>query len=195
MEGPQCLRVAVSQQMKNLRKEAQSGILKKSGPAETQDNTFAESALFLMDQRTKPLVSTVGTQQCFLWIATWSNSSLMKSHRSKTRAHRLVRMVVAAGAKVDSGWKKTTRPGVTPKSEPPISHVVKARTIPGYKASNNGTISGQSWWFKERRCVRLTIPDKVATKDAWILTNVPSLQTKPPDRKDGIDGESKSDSP
>ena len=48
---------------------------------------------------------------------------------SASNSSSFLRMVVVAGARVDSAWAKPKRPGVMPKNEPPISHVVKARTI------------------------------------------------------------------
>ena len=163
---------------------------KKSGPAETQGNTFAESALFLD-----------GTKDTdFGYNGRYTAKLSMDSELIQFIADEIVserkspgssiRLVVAAGAKVDSGWAKTTRPGVTPESEPPISHVVKARTIPDYRASNNGhTISGQSWWFSERRCMRLLIPDEEASKGDGSESEAQSSKATGPEGKDrGEDG-------
>ena len=122
----------------------------------------SESALFPDNPKDMSKFGFYGNYKAAISLDSNVIAALLKAEavgdQGSVAPSSFLRIVVVAGARVDSSWSQTTRPGVTPVNEPPISHVVKARTIAGYKASNNGvTIEGQTWWFSERRCMRLVV--------------------------------------
>lgn len=60
--------------------------------------------------------------------------------------------VFVAMAVVDSSWKDR-RPQSSPPGKAPTSHIVKARTIEGYSASNKQqVIKGKTKWFSKQLC-------------------------------------------
>ena len=143
------------------------GTGKNAGPGESADgkHNFGASALFPDDEEDAAPFGFNGRYKTSVSLSSSAVAALLSDQAgSASNSSSFLRMVVVAGARVDSAWAKPKRPGVMPKNEPPISHVVKARTISGYKASNGGLkIEGQTWWFSERRCVRLVgLPNKAS---------------------------------
>jgi len=60
--------------------------------------------------------------------------------------------VVVAGVKADQDWAGENPEGF-PAGLSPQAHVVRARTVEGYTATNgNSTIEGHRWWFSAPRC-------------------------------------------
>eukprot|EP00038_Savillea_parva_P003848 m.130967 g.130967 ORF g.130967 m.130967 type:complete len:854 (-) comp11301_c0_seq2:1014-3575(-) len=64
-------------------------------------------------------------------------------------------VLLAAYARVDAGWADAGSSSM-PRGMPPQAHVVKARTVAGYRAENAGhVITGHTVWYSMPRCYQI----------------------------------------
>ena len=100
--------------------------------------------------------------------------------------------VIAAGATVDSAWKNR-HSGSRPSGVQPQSHIVKARTIDGYNATNAGIeINGKTKWLSEFLCIEIDekggfVPKKTPNAEKSTESNSDGPSSTSNDGGDGVE--------